>query len=86
VIEAGGLDPDQSVAHFQRSQFLDTDLNDLRTAGAERASDTPLSTGSHGLTPYHPTSSNAQCEVHRDYAHALSCQLRVGPMALITRD
>jgi hypothetical protein len=93
VIEAGGLDPDQSLAHFQRSQFLVANLNDVRTAGTERASDTPQSTWAHGLTPYHPTSSDAQCEVHRVYVQ--SCLLgrrvncddhsRLTPKGLIIR-
>jgi hypothetical protein len=47
VIEPSGLDPDEHLACLQRSHFLDANLNDLRPAGAERASNPPMSNRVH---------------------------------------
>jgi hypothetical protein len=43
VVKAGRLDAHQHLAGFRRGQFLNADLNNLRTAGAQRTSDPPLS-------------------------------------------
>jgi hypothetical protein len=53
VVQASGLDAHQHLAGFQRGQFFIADLNHLRTAGAERASDPPLSNQAHHQETYH---------------------------------
>jgi hypothetical protein len=47
MVEAGGFNPNQRLSCFQSRQFLHTDLNHLRTARAERASNVPLGTFIH---------------------------------------
>jgi hypothetical protein len=47
VIEPSGLDPDEHFACPQRSRFLSANLNDLRSAGAERPSNPPMSNRAH---------------------------------------
>jgi hypothetical protein len=53
VVKASGLDAHEHLAGFQRGQFLNADLNNLRTASAERASDPPLSNWAHHQETYH---------------------------------
>ncbi len=43
MIQAGGLDSNQRLAYSQRRQLLDSDLDHLGAAGAERAGNTALS-------------------------------------------
>jgi hypothetical protein len=47
VIEPRGLDTDEHLACPQRSHFLDANLDDLRPAGTERASNPPMSNRAH---------------------------------------
>jgi hypothetical protein len=53
MIEAGGFDFHQRLACTWRRQFLHSDLNDLRTAGAERPGNAALSWLIHDESPYH---------------------------------
>jgi hypothetical protein len=47
VIEASSLDSHEHLARPQRRCFLDLNLNDLRTAGTEGASYSPMSNRAH---------------------------------------
>jgi hypothetical protein len=54
MVEADGLDSNQSLARSQRRQFLLTDLNHLRTAGTERPGNQALSRLIHVKSSYYP--------------------------------
>jgi hypothetical protein len=53
MVEAGGFDSNERLAGSQRRQFLQTDLNHLRAAGAERPGNPALSRLIHDESPYH---------------------------------
>ena len=53
MVEASGFDSDQCLACAQRRQFLHTDVNHLRTAGAERPGNPAFSRLIHDESPYH---------------------------------
>jgi hypothetical protein len=53
MVEAGGFDSNERLACSQRRQFLQTDLNNLRTTGAERPGNPALRRLIHDELPYH---------------------------------
>jgi hypothetical protein len=53
MVEAGSFDSNQRLTCSQRRQLLHSDLNHLRTAGAERPGNPALSTLIHDESPYH---------------------------------
>jgi hypothetical protein len=55
MVEAGGFDSNQSLAWFQRRQFLHADLNHIRTADPERPGNQALSRLIHDRSSYYPT-------------------------------
>jgi hypothetical protein len=53
MVQAGSFHFNQDLACFQRSKFLNTDLNHLRTAGAKRPRHPALNRLIHDESPYH---------------------------------
>jgi hypothetical protein len=74
MVEAGGFDSNECLACLQRRQFLQTDLDHLRTAGPECPGNPTLSRLIHDESPYHRPTYGVTVGVIRPADVAVHCR------------